>query len=70
MGAPLLLAQASSLLFSISAVCNIVFLLVSPWSLRKLYGSPVRVRVSWQSRAKIVNILFHEASTVRKILIP
>lgn len=69
MGAPLLLAQAS-LIFSISAVCNIVFILVAPWSLRKLYGLPVRVRLSWQSRAKIVNILFHEASAVRKILIP
>lgn len=51
----LLLAQGS-LLLSISAACNISFLLLAPWSLRKLYGSPVKVRVSWQSRAKIVRI--------------
>lgn len=69
MEAPLLLTQAS-LLLSISAVFNIVFLLLAPWSLRKLYGSPVVVRVSWQSRGKIVKMLFHDASTMREILIP
>lgn len=46
-----------SLLLSVSAVCNVAFLLLAPWSIRKLYGSPVKVRVSWQSRAKIVRIL-------------
>lgn len=56
MGPPLLLAQGS--LLSGSAVCNIGFLLLAPWTLRKLYGSPVKVRVSWQSRAKVVRNFF------------
>lgn len=43
-----------SLLLSISAACNVAFLLLAPWSIRRLYSSPVKVRVSWQSRAKIV----------------
>lgn len=50
----LLLAAQGSLLLSISATCNIVFLLLAPWSLVSLYGSPVKVRLSWQCRWKFV----------------
>lgn len=51
---PLLLAQG--FLLASPAVCNIVFLLLAPWSLWKLYRSPVKVRSGWQSRVKAVNI--------------
>lgn len=53
---PSFLARGYSLPF-ISAVCNILFLLLAPWSLQTLYRSPVKVRPSWQSRVKIVNIV-------------
>ena len=66
--APFLLARGS-LPLSISAACSIVFLVLAPWSLVTLYGSPVKVRLSWQRPGKIVRI-HHEASKTRMILIP
>lgn len=53
--ATLLIAQGS-LLLSISAICSIVFLLLVPWSLTSLYRLPVKVRLSWQGRWKLVRI--------------
>lgn len=69
---PLPFAQGS-LLLSVSAVCNVAFLLLAPWSIRKLYGSPVKVRIGWQSRPKIVKIPSPPpppTSSMRKILNP
>lgn len=59
---PLLIAKGS-LLLSISAMCSIVFLLLVPWGLISLYGSPVKVRLSWQGRWKFVRILLEALNT-------
>ncbi|KAI3399955.1 hypothetical protein diail_5111 [Diaporthe ilicicola] len=42
------------LLFYGSAVCNIVFLILVPWTLRNLYRSPIKVRSSWHGKVLTV----------------